>query len=288
MDIQNPRVKKLRDGLPTTTNLIASVNKKLDIFKRISFVEDTHTYLIDGQISNSPSVTQLIKRFKRPFEKDKVAARVASRTGATVEQIKRAWDINNLYARTLGSMLHTYAEGTYTNQVLAFNGSTEELGHGEKEKIRENFPILVKHFNSFYRNNQHLKCVGNEVALGDMDGTRVCGMCDMIAYNTKTKQLEILDFKTNRQFNKENQFANFLYPFDNLPECEEAEYTVQLNTYKYFIEKHTDLKIRALKIIWLQHANPTWVVYDLKDIQPQIAQMFDCFKAASLFQEQPA
>lgn len=261
-----------------------NVDLELSIFKRISFIEQTHEYLIDGEPSNSPSVTQLLKKFKRPFEQDRVAARVAERTGLTVEQIKKEWQLNNLYARTIGSMLHKYIESTYTNEHLEYNGSFDGLGTDEREKIKTTFPILVKHFVDFYKNNQHIECLRSELALGDINDTRVCGMLDILAYNSKTDQYEILDFKTNKKMSSSSEFANLLYPFEDLPECEISEYTVQLNTYKYLIEKSTNLKIDALKIVWINAGNPTYQIFELKHIQPQIAKMFETFKSSSLFQ----
>lgn len=263
-----------------------NIEKQLSVFNRITFVEKTHQYLVDGQPTNSPSVTQLLKRYKRPFEQDRVAARVAERTGLTTEQVKKDWQVNNLYARTIGSMLHKYIESTYTNEHLEYRGSFDGLGFDEKEKIKSVFPVLVKHFIDFYKNNQYFECLKSELILGDLDDTKVCGTLDVLARNTKTGQLEILDFKTNKKLSNTSEYANLLYPFEDLPECEISEYTVQLNTYKYLIEKATNLKIDALKIVWINANNPTYQIFQLKDIQLQIVEMFKVFKSSSLFQEQ--
>ncbi len=263
-----------------------NIKKQLSVFKRISFVEETHQYLVDGQPTNSPSVTQLLKRYKRPFEQDRIAARVAERTGLTVEQVKKDWQVNNLYARTVGSMLHKYIESTYTNERLEYKGSFDGLGANEKEKIKLVFPTLVNHFISFYNDNQHLECLKSELVLGDIDDTRVCGTLDVLAYNQKTDKFEILDFKTNKKLSNSSEYANLLHPFEDLPECEISEYTVQLNTYKYLIEKSTNLQIDALRIVWINANNSTYQIFELNHIQPQIKEMFLNFKSSSLFQEQ--
>ena len=241
--------------------------------------------MIDNEPSGSPSVTQLLKRFKKKFEVDKIAARVAKKQGTTTDHIKAEWEMNNLYSTTIGSMLHKYIENFYCNKKVAFDGSFKNLGFDEKKKISENFPKLVEYFQNFYNDNKHLLCVKTEIVLGDVDDTKVCGMSDLLIYNTETDQLEILDFKTNKKMEKKSPYGDLFYPFDDMSEGEINEYTIQLNTYKYFVEKHTSLKIDKLKIVWFNVVNDNYKIFELTDIQPQIKLMFDKFKSSSLFEE---
>ena len=110
----------------------------------------------------------------------------------------------------------------------------------------------------------------------------------MLCYNTKTDGLEILDFKTNKKMEKKSPYGNLFHPFDDMSEGEINEYTIQLNTYKYFIETYTNLKISNLKLAWFNVVNPGYITFDLEDIQPKIKSMLNSFKASSLFEEVPA
>lgn len=260
--------------------------EELSVFNRITFVEKTHSYLIDGQPTNNPSVTKLLKKFKKEFDKNSAATRVAKRNKTTVEAVLADWELNNLYSTTLGSMLHKYIENYYCNKRVEFEGNFAGLGFEEKKKIADSLPILVGYFQNFYNDYKHLICVKNEIVLGDVDDTKICGMSDLLCYNTKTKQLEILDFKTNKKMEKSSPYGNLFYPFDDMTEGEINEYTIQLNTYKYFVEKHTNLKIDKLKIVWFNVVNDNYKVIELLDIQPKIKLMFDRFKTSSLFAEQ--
>jgi len=261
-----------------------TVFKELSVFNRITFVEKNHSYLVDGKPTNSPSVTRLLKRFKKEFDKETAAARVAKRLGVTVTQVLADWQLGNLYSTTLGSMLHKYIENYYCNKRVEFEGKFEGLGFDEKKLIAENLPKLVGYFQNFYNDYSHLLCVKNEIVLGDLDDTNVCGMSDMLCYNTQTDELEIIDYKTNKKMEKKSKYGNLLYPFEETSEGELNEYTIQLNTYKYFVEKHTKLKIGKLRIIWFNVVNDNYRMYELDDIQPQIKQMFEEFKKASLFE----
>jgi hypothetical protein len=263
-----------------------NVTKELSVFNRVTFVEKTHSYMVDGQPTNGPSVTRLLKKFKKEFDKDTAAARVAKRMRTTVEAVLADWALGNLYSTTLGSMLHKYIENFYCNKRVEFEGNFEGLGFDEKKRIAETLPKLIGYFQNFYNDNKHLLCVKTEIVLGDVDDTKVCGMSDLLVYNTETDQLEILDFKTNKKMEKSSPYGDLFYPFDDMSEGEINEYTIQLNTYKYFVEKYTSLKINNLKIVWFNVVNDNYKIFELADIQPQIKLMFDKFKASSLFEEQ--
>lgn len=263
-----------------------NITKELSVFNRITFVEKNHSYLIDGVPSGSPSVTKLLKKFKKEFDKETIAARVAKRMKVTVNQVLADWELNNLYSTTLGSMLHKYIENYYCNKRVEFEGKFNGLGFDEKQRIAENLPKLIGYFQKFYNDYSHLICVKNEIVLGDLEDTRVCGMSDLLCYNTQTDQLEILDFKTNKKMEKTSPYGTLFYPFENMSEGEINEYTIQLNTYKYFVEKYTSLKIDKLRIIWFNVVNDCYKVFELDDIQPQITLMFSKFKSFSLFAEQ--
>jgi len=257
--------------------------KELSKFNRITFVEKTHSYLIDGEPTNSPSVTQFLKRFKKKFEKEKMAARTAKKRNTTYEHIIAEWELNNLYSTTLGSMLHKYIENFYCSKRVEFEGSFAGLGFEEKKKIADTLPKLVTQFQNFYNDHKHLICVKNEIVLGDLEETKICGMSDLLCYNTENDGLEILDFKTNKKMEKESKYGTLLFPFDDMSEGEVNEYTIQLNVYKYFIEKATSLKVNNLKIIWFNVNNDNYKLYELVDIQPKIKLMFERFKSSSLF-----
>jgi len=257
---------------------------ELSVFNRITFVEKTHSYLIDGLPTNSPSVTRLLKRFKKEFDKEKTALRVAKKQKTTVAHILAEWEMNNLYSTTLGTMLHKYIENFYCNKRIEFEGNFNNLGFEEKKKLTENLPKLIEYFQNFYNDNKQLVCVKSEMVLGDVEDTKICGMMDMLCYNVETNKFEILDFKTNKKMDKTSPWGNLFYPFDDMTEGEINEYTIQLNCYKYFLEKYTSCKIDKLKLIWFNVNNPNYEMIELGDLQNKIELMLKQFKSSSLFE----
>jgi len=258
--------------------------KELSVFDRITFIESDHSYLIDGVLNTTPSVTRLLKRFKSKFDVDQAAFRVAKRQGTTVEYIKAEWEMNNLYSTTIGSMFHKYVENFYCKKDDAYEGNFNSLGFEEKEKIKTNLPKLVDYFNNFYKDHSDYENIKSEFVVGDLDDTKICGMLDMLAVDSKTGSLELWDFKTNKKM-EHSTYGNLFYPFDDMFEGQINEYTIQLNTYKYFVEKYTNLKIDKMKIVWFNVVNDNYRLFEMPDIQPKIVQMLERYKATSLFEE---
>jgi len=262
-----------------------SIKEELSVFDSIKFIESDHIYLIEGELTKRPSVTKLIKQYKRKFEKESAAARVAKRRGVTAEQIKAEWDMASLYSTTLGSLLHKHIEKFYIRCSEPTSFDFDKLTEEKKNLLLETYPKLVKHFKEFQKDNFEYVPVKNEFVVGDIKDTMVCGMLDMLAYNPKTESLEIWDFKTNKKI-EHSQYGKLLFPFDDMWEGEINEYTIQLNVYKYFIEKYTNLKINKTKVIWFNANNDSYQVFELQSIQPKIEQMLKHFKINSLFQEE--
>ena len=190
--------------------------------------------------------------------------------------------MNNLRSTTLGSMLHKYIENFYCNKRVEFEGKFEGLRVEEKKNLLETLPTLIRYFHSFYNDNKHLICVKNEMVLGDIEDTKICGMMDMLAFNLESNAFEILDFKTNKKMDKTSPWGNLYSPFEHMTEGEVNEYTIQLNCYKYFIEKYTSIKIDKLKLVWLHSSNDNYKVIELENIQTKIRDMFEQFKETSL------
>ena len=261
-----------------------NIAKELSVFDRITFKEYTHSYFIDGQITNTLSVTGLLKKFKKKFDAQTVAARCAKRRNVTTEALLAEWESNNLYSTTIGTMLHKYIENYYCDKKAKYEGSFDHLKQDDKLKILQNLPILVKYFHDFYQDNKHLECVKSEIILGDIDDTRICGTSDLLCLNKQTNEFELLDFKTNKKMESNSPYGNLFYPFETMSEGQINEYTIQLNVYKYFLEKYTNIKLKKLKIVWFNITNSTYKIFNIPDIQNSIQLMFSVVKADSLFE----
>ena len=260
-----------------------NVDEELAVFKIITFEEKTHSYFINNKPTNTLSVTGLLKKFKKKFDKHTIAAKVAKRRKITTQALLAEWEDNNIYSTTLGTMLHKYIENHYTNAKSKYEGCLKHVGKDEKIKILENLPKLISYFKNFFNDNLHLQCVKSELILGDILETKICGTCDLLCYNKDTGTFELLDFKTNKKMESNSPYGNLFYPFEHMSEGEINEYTIQLNVYKYFIEKYTSIKLDKLKIVWFNVCNDTYKTILIPNIQKNVKLMFDMIKKDSLF-----
>jgi len=241
--------------------------QKLKVFDRITFYDNDHTYKIDGEPSAKVSVTGLVNTVKEKFDEEKWSKIKADEFGCTPEEVKLAWKKNNQMATMQGSTLHNYIDNYYQNKVKPYNRVLAEsiLGQSLHEMMYKNLKVLVKQFNSFYSDtSEYILPIKNEFVVGDLGDTRICGMLDMLIFNTQTEKFEILDFKTNKEFNEVSRFEKkLLPPVDHLDECERSIYSLQLSLYKIFIEKYTDIEIDKLKVVWFSVNNKEYKIIEL-------------------------
>jgi hypothetical protein len=88
---------------------------------RIEFVEDTHTYYIDGDSTNIMSTTTFIHSFFGHFDPDAIIAKMMNSPkwqqskyyGMTPEQIKKQWADNGASASESGTAMHLAIEQYY-------------------------------------------------------------------------------------------------------------------------------------------------------------------------------
>jgi hypothetical protein len=133
----------------------------------------------------------------------------------------------------------------------------------------KNLKVLVKQFMNFYNDTKdYILPVKNEFVVGDLEDTRICGMLDMLAYNTQTEKYEIYDFKTNKRFSLVSEFEKKLqYPVQHLDECELNIYSLQLSLYKIFIQKYAKIEIDKLKVVWFSVNNENYKIIELDYLQ---------------------
>lgn len=242
--------------------------QKLKVFDRITFYDSDHTYKIGGEPSAKVSVTGLVNTVKEKFDEEKWAGIKAKEMGITPEEMKLLWKKNNQMATYQGSTLHNYIDNYYQNKVKPYNRDLAKaiLGDVLHDMMYKNLKVLVKQFNNFYSDtSEYILPIKNEFVVGDLGGTRICGMLDMLAYNTLSESFEIYDFKTNKRFSEKSEFEKkLLFPVEHLDECELNIYSLQLSLYKIFIQKYTDIKIDKLKIVWFSVSNEDYKVIELK------------------------
>lgn len=232
-------------------------------FSSIKFFDKNHHYEIDGETALM-SVSQLISKYEKPFEKKKMAERIAKREGVLTEDIIQRWDWNKEYSCYKGSEFHSIVENFFQRKIIPINRKSfvyflNENGiHDEKfiESYYEEMAIFIRNFRNFYDwwKQDHI-LVRSEFVIGDKK-TKICGTIDNLSFNVKTNSFAIFDYKTNKEIKRQGfQEETLLEPLDDIQKCELGKYSLQLSLYKQIFERNTSFKVDKCYIVWVAGKN---------------------------------
>ena len=205
--------------------------------KRIEFDEENHIYFVDG-MPYDISVTGFIKSFFQEFNADKVIEKNYSKWqsdrdskyyGLTIEEIKHSWKKNAEDASAQGNKLHKDIEAFY-NDIEFHNNSVE--------------------FNFFLNLNDRLKekfkPYRTEWTIFDEE-VKLAGSVDM-CYTDEANNFYLFDWKRSKQIKKENQYRKGKHPLSHIDDANYWHYALQLNIYKYILEKKSCLLTLSITV----------------------------------------
>lgn len=196
----------------------------------ITFDAENHKYFNEfGE--EYISVTTFLGLFKKPFETEKHAARVAARKETTPEAIKALWKTLTVDAQDKGKGFHSAMEN-----YIKFG----EVDPGYEELIK-----------SLNRAGEGFKCKQKKAeSLLWHDDSRIAGTADLILENDT--DFVVMDFKTNKKFRFSNDFdEKLLDPLSFLDYSEYSIYTLQLSLYAYMKEAATGKHCKSMKVLYL-------------------------------------
>lgn len=252
---------ELSDSHKTNFDCILKLEKS---FENVKFFKKNHQYEIDG-VPASMSVSQLISRYDKPFEREKMADRVAKRDSVLIEDVLKQWDWNKEYSCYKGSEFHSIVENFFNRKFLQIDRKSfllflKEHNIEDQEKYTMSYydemTVFIKNFKNFYDwwKEDHI-LIKSEFVVGDSE-TKICGTIDNLSYNTKTKKLAIFDYKTNKEIKREGfRGETLLPPLNHIQKCEYEKYNLQLQFYKFILERNTDFEVGDCYIVWVASQN---------------------------------
>lgn len=281
--------------------------EELEVFNKIKYKDSNHSYTIN----NKPAIsgTQLIHKFEEPFDTIKIANMVAKKRNVTAQSLINEWTILNVLASIKGSYVHNYLELSFQKRLQEIDN--DELFQKvyttlEKHEFYQN-PIseiendadfiskkIIEYYNQIvptcdqflFESKDILLPLASEFIVGDED-YGVCGTIDQLYYNKKTKMIEIWDWKTNKAFSVDNDFSKKLkYPLQDLESCHINIYSLQLNLYKFIIEKNTKLKIGKLWLVnFAETLDGRFKYYECLQFLNYVKMMLDYHKNKKIINE---
>lgn len=244
-------------------------------FNKIKFDDPTHSYYIDGR--KLTSVTTLIHKYTSHFDEEYWAPKKAEEYLVSSDMVKYAWTFLNQLSTFKGSALHNFIENYYFNKLYQYPKELilDNFGY---DPIIEDYELIKKQFINFYNDSfGKLVSIRPELIVYDEE-YQVSGMVDMLFLNNKSNNFEIWDWKTNKKLNTQNRFQKMSGIFSDLDDCEFNVYSLQLNTYKYIIEKNTDIKLGESYIVWYFSGNLNYKIIKIPDMQSRVREMLEEFR----------
>jgi len=200
----------------------------------ITFKEENHTYTHNVTGERFTSVTTLLGKYKKPFDSDGAATRVAKREGVTKEMILEMWEKEKNRACDRGTEIHKLLE-----DYITYGDQADDWGwlYKSYDKVRD------------WNIDKFDKVLCEQLVWSE--DFKVSGLADLI-YEHKDGTFTVGDFKTNKRYRFGSDFGEWmLEPLDHLSVCEHSTYTMQLSLYAYLYEQMTGKKCRKLVIYYL-------------------------------------
>ena len=93
-------------------------------------------------------------------------------------------------------------------------------------------------------------------------------------YENPDGTLDICDWKRCKEIKKHNPWQSAKTTcIEHLPDTNFWHYTLQLNTYKYLLEKNYDKKIKNMYLICLHPSKPSYIKYTVPYLPQEIEDL---------------
>ncbi len=252
-----------------------------------------HDYYIQGEKNTFISCTTFIHSFFPEFDAPKVAAGMVAKKDKflkgpyrhlvenrtkdedIVQALVDAWRKNGDEQSALGTKMHRNIELFY-NDLTPEDSSSVEFGH-----------FLKFHSQTVHKNWQALR---TEIIVWDEE-SRICGSVDMLYVDTSLGQsieawqrgeiklrIHLVDWKRSKCISRfafgdtrNQKFGK--PPCDNQPNANYFHYKLQVNLYKYILEKRYNVIVDSMAIVVCHPNQSSFQCIEMPDEQTVIQKM---------------
>lgn len=220
-------------------------------FEKLTFIEEGHKYIVEGDDRPIKSVSALLKHFYKEFETKKIAPKWAKDRGLLKEDVILAWEGEGDIANTHGSKVHLFGE----NYV-----KWKYFGECERPVVFDKQSLGVAQFINDLPD--YLIPVATELIMYS-PLYWMCGTCDGVLYNTRNGKFIIYDYKTNKSLvDEEYEQKHLLYvdPKHNLRQDNYGKYSGQFSFYQILLED-AGFEVEGRVLVWLRDDKPNKKLY---------------------------
>lgn len=216
----------------------------------IVFDPGPHTYTNTDTGELYTSVTTVLGKYKKPFDKLFHAERVARRKGVEVQVVLDEWEQIKNDACAKGTKHHEEMEDLInTKGLMRQYVKTGVLPDGLESQLAYSFMEHISKIKDVEQIQSELMVYNHE--------HKIAGTGDVFV--DTNRGFFIKDFKTNKRFRYHSYYGDFLLrPLQHLMECEFNIYALQLSMYALFYEQITGKRCLGLEIFYMK--NGRWTI----------------------------
>jgi len=249
------------------------------------------------RISYPVSVSQMVDvYFPNDFDADRVIdkmmrdperwAKNVRYYGKSKEEIKEEWRKKGEESRTLGTQLHEWIE-------LFLNGRWEPpLVTDPDLDSRDPLSAEVSQFLFFYRHMadvRHWTPYRTEWCIFD-DHIPFAGTVDAIFWDPDRCEYHLFDWKRSSHWSPP-PFSSFsssfaLFPCHEMENCSLYRYFLQLNCYRFMLERNYGLRVASMTLVFFHHELPSYREVPVPDWSDRIERLVDHFFSSSSKEEE--
>lgn len=188
----------------------------------------------------------------------------------TVQEVLNEWDYKNKFACAKGSTCHEYAQSLWSGNDFDrgdFDGSKEYLQAVDKIESQAD-----RFYNDYKDRLEHL---ADEFVVGSPEYD-ICSAIDHLFINKLTGGLVLVDYKTNSDIHKTERYAKDMkVPLQHLKDFTLNHYYIQLSIYRYLVEKHTNLKIEEMFIVYFSENIENYEIIGIPYLKDEVEDILE-------------
>ena len=250
--------------------------EKFKVFDDFKFFEEGHYYEHKGKRVGI-SVTRLIEEYCNEFDADAIAQKVATKENKSVMQVLNEWQHKNKIACEKGHLGHEYAQSLWNKAKYQ-----EEIKSGLEGALIPLKRIKEQADNFYLDYKDQLEHLVDELVVGSEEYD-IASAIDHLFINKYTGGLILVDYKTNSDIHKSERYAkNMKIPLNHIKDFTLNHYYIQLNIYKYLIEKYTGLIVEDMFIVYFSENIINYEIIDIPDMQNEVIEILENRKVKNM------
>lgn len=204
------------------------------------------------------TVTGFLGQFKKPFDSDMIAARVAKSRGTAKKIVLAEWKEISDIALKLGTNVHKWIEDYY-------NGLNPEMPTDEREldRIHKFLSIYDERLHKFTPIHQEFRVFSRKWGLA--------GTLDALFKLNEGRYVG--DWKTNKKFttddDTEGRKQKLLYPFNDMWDNSLNGYSIQLSLYRLILQEESGYETQGGFLVWIG-PNEKPMMYKIVDLRDRL------------------